>query len=104
MNLNEYPRITILPIPHPYDKNQRNVNRKLIECLAMLSRRDDDKEARLRAIDTSRGVSRYTVDQLFGRFENLQVYANNAAAIAAGLSAGDFYRTGADPDIVCVVH
>ncbi len=34
----------------------------------------------------------------------LPIYANNAAAIAGGLAAGDFYRTGADPDPVCVVH
>lgn len=34
----------------------------------------------------------------------LPVYANNAAAIAGGLAAGDFYRTGGDPDLVCVVH
>lgn len=32
------------------------------------------------------------------------VYANNAAAIAGGLTAGAFYRTGANPDPVCVVH
>lgn len=30
--------------------------------------------------------------------------ANNAAAIAGGLAVGDFYKTGADPDVVCVVH
>jgi hypothetical protein len=34
----------------------------------------------------------------------LPVYANNAAAVAGGLAVGDFYRTGADPDPVCVVH
>jgi hypothetical protein len=34
----------------------------------------------------------------------LPVYANNAAAITGGLAAGDFYRTGADPDPVMVVH
>lgn len=34
----------------------------------------------------------------------LQVFANNAAAITGGLAAGDLYRTGADPDVVCVVH
>jgi len=34
----------------------------------------------------------------------LPVYANNAAAITGGLAAGDFYRTGGDPDLVCVVH
>ena len=35
---------------------------------------------------------------------NLPVYANNAAAIAGGLVEGDFYRTGGNPDTVCVVH
>ncbi len=34
----------------------------------------------------------------------LPVYSNNAAAIAGGLTAGAFYRNGADPDGVCVVH
>jgi hypothetical protein len=31
-------------------------------------------------------------------------YANNAAAIAGGLTAGDTYRTGGDPDQLCIVH
>lgn len=35
---------------------------------------------------------------------SLGVHANNAAALAASLVAGDLYRTGADPDVVCVVH
>lgn len=34
----------------------------------------------------------------------LAIYANNAAAITGGLSVGDFYRDGSDPDHVCVVH
>ena len=34
----------------------------------------------------------------------LPVYANNAAAISGGLTAGMNYRTGGDPDLVCVVH
>ena len=34
----------------------------------------------------------------------LPVYANNAAALAGNLVVGMFYRTGADPDPVCVVH
>jgi hypothetical protein len=34
----------------------------------------------------------------------LPIYANNAAAILGGLTAGAFYRTNADPDPVCVVH
>ena len=41
----------------------------------------------------------------FGGFTmNLTAYANNAAALAAGLTAGQLYRTGGDPDQVCVVH
>ena len=34
----------------------------------------------------------------------LPAYATNAAAISGGLTAGDFYRTGGDPDVICVVH
>lgn len=34
----------------------------------------------------------------------LAAYADNAAAVAGGLTAGAFYRTGGDPDVVCVVH
>lgn len=34
----------------------------------------------------------------------LPVYANNAAALAGGLIAGDLYRTGSNPDTICVVH
>lgn len=34
----------------------------------------------------------------------LPVYANNAAAISGGLIVGMFYRTGGNPDPVCVVH
>jgi hypothetical protein len=35
---------------------------------------------------------------------SLVVYTSNAAAIAGGLAAGDVYRTGTDPDVVCIVH
>lgn len=31
-------------------------------------------------------------------------YANNAAAVADGLTEGQFYRTGGDPDSLCIVH
>jgi hypothetical protein len=41
------------------------------------------------------------LDTLLGA---LAVYANNAAAKVGGLTTGDHYRTGADPDVVCVVH
>ena len=33
----------------------------------------------------------------------LQQCANNAAAIVAGLVTGDLYRTGGDPDLICIV-
>lgn len=46
-----------------------------------------------------RGLSGYRFSVV-----GLPIYANNAAAITGGLAAGDFYRTGADPDPVCVVH
>jgi hypothetical protein len=36
--------------------------------------------------------------------KNLQVFANNGAAVAAGLVAGNLYRDGSDPDHVCVTH
>lgn len=34
----------------------------------------------------------------------LSVFANNAAALAGGLVPGQLYRTGSDPDNVCIVH
>jgi trimeric autotransporter adhesin len=34
----------------------------------------------------------------------LPIYSNNASAIAGGLTVGAFYRSGGDPDLVCVVH
>lgn len=35
---------------------------------------------------------------------DLPVFANNAAALSGGLSVNNLYRTGADPDTICVVH
>jgi Collagen triple helix repeat (20 copies) len=32
------------------------------------------------------------------------IYANNAAAVAAGLPVGMFYRSGGDPDSISIVH
>lgn len=34
----------------------------------------------------------------------IPIYANNAAAITGGLTQGSLYRTGADPDVLCIVH
>jgi hypothetical protein len=52
----------------------------------------------------SSGGSAITLANGNFNFATLQVFANNAAAIGGGLIAGDLYRTGADPDVVCVVH
>lgn len=38
------------------------------------------------------------------RILGLQIFANNAAAIAGGLPVGGLYRSGSDPDHVLVVH
>ena len=32
------------------------------------------------------------------------IYANNAAALAGGLTVGTVYRTGGDPDVIAIVH
>lgn len=34
----------------------------------------------------------------------IPVYANNALALVGGQVQGDLYRTGLDPDTVCIVH
>jgi len=39
-----------------------------------------------------------------GQSIGLPAYANNAAAVAGGLTSGYLYRTGTNPDVVCVVH
>lgn len=67
-------------------------------------------------IDTSGNVSFMTVSdpataggQILGFDDVLQrtclpQYINNAAAKAGGLTAGCWYRTGGDPDVICTVH
>ena len=42
--------------------------------------------------------------QVATQFDSLPAYANNAAAKAGGLVAGNIYRTGGNPDLICVVH
>ncbi|HUV27157.1 MAG TPA: glycosyl hydrolase family 28-related protein, partial [Anaerolineales bacterium] len=46
----------------------------------------------------------YTLNAAGIQTLTLSIYANNAAAIAGGLVAGQLYRTNADPDTICVVH
>ncbi len=41
---------------------------------------------------------------LIDKLTTFPVFANNAAAIAGGLTRGDFYRTGGNPDTLCIVH
>lgn len=50
------------------------------------------------------GTAQITIDATHVNLPSLQVFANNAAALAGGLIAGDLYRNGANPDLVCVVH
>jgi len=50
-------------------------------------------------------ILRMTIDNLGNvNLSNVSVYANNAAAIAGGLTVGTIYRTGGDPDTLCIVH
>jgi hypothetical protein len=39
-----------------------------------------------------------------GGFAALPAYPTNADALAGGLVPGQLYRSGSDPDVVCVVH
>jgi cell division septum initiation protein DivIVA len=38
------------------------------------------------------------------QIDYVPAYANNAAAIADGLTEGQIYRTNGDPDTLCIVH
>lgn len=49
------------------------------------------------------GINKTAPNSVFA-VVGLPTYANNAAAVGGGLTAGDAYRTNADPDTVCVVH
>lgn len=87
MNLNEYPRITILPLPNPNDE-QRVVNRKFIDCIGYLSKRDEDKEKRIRALEDQVGRGRkivrdielITADHQITGFYNDRIIVGTAAA------------------------
>ena len=56
------------------------------------------------ASGTTKSITRAQATIAVGTQTLVSTYANNAAAVAGGLTAGAFYRTGADPDVVCVVH
>lgn len=56
-------------------------------------------------VDDSGNINRaWLYFLLQSEFDKLPVFANNAAAKSGGLKPGMPYRTGADPDAVCVVH
>jgi len=55
-------------------------------------------------LENDTGVTKTYVTSNFTSILQLSAYGNNAAAVAGGLVAGDLYRTGGDPDLVCVVH
>lgn len=52
------------------------------------------------------GITLGNNTKVTGRIDvtGLAVHADNAAAVGGGLPVGAFYRTGGDPDLVCVVH
>ena len=81
--MNKAPLANLPLCDEPADSYQRRLSVKLNEVL---------------------GVFRLIANSLIDKTTTIPVYANNAAAIAGGLAAGDFYRTGADPDPVCIVH
>jgi hypothetical protein len=54
--------------------------------------------------DKVKTVTAQSIADLGGGITVYGPYSNNAEAIAGGRSVGDFYRTGDDPDTVCVVH
>lgn len=51
-----------------------------------------------------RNLDRQIQELVVNMFADLPVYASNADAIAGGLRLFQPYRTGGDPDVVCVVH
>ena len=55
-------------------------------------------------IDKPLGVSGKLTATSGANFNGLQIATGNSGAVALGLVAGDLYRSGADPDVVCVVH
>lgn len=63
-----------------------------------------DSTANPSNITFTAGTARIQLNAIHLNAPSLQIFANNAAAIAGGLVAGDLYRTGANPDPVFVVH
>lgn len=53
---------------------------------------------------TNIGTHNMVIGRGFRLAVQLPIYANNAAAVAGGLTPGDFYRNNADPDHVMIVH
>lgn len=61
------------------------------------------------ALNTSSSTTGFYLRRTSGRIglgniSGMPIYANNGAAISGGLISGEFYRTGGDPDLVCIVH
>jgi len=74
-------------------------------CLCVASGGDDDPVPSIDYINITKcyvGVNVAKPRSVL-HVPNIPVYADNAAALAAGKTAGAFYRTGADPDPLCVV-
>lgn len=78
---------------------------------------DDDYNSNARGMRNNNGLIEYRTAAGTGtaqRFKDngglglllggVPIYANNAAAVSGGLASGDFYRSGADPDVLSIVH
>jgi hypothetical protein len=67
MNLKELARQTIPPLPDP-GENQKNFNRKVVDALSDLYKRDQDKEVRIRKLEEllRRGTGKNSLERVFG--------------------------------------
>jgi hypothetical protein len=66
---------------------------------------EDLRDAKTSIVNLSTGgVPEAVGGDTTGILYDLPTYANNTAAKAGGLVAGQLYSTGADPDVVCIVH
>jgi len=99
---NEIPRMTAPTLPNAKGKDQKVINQQIVNSLLDLLRKDGDKEVRVRELE--RLGKRRGINWANLKFDPLPpIYANNAAA-AANLDRGEIYRTGGNPDALCVRH
>lgn len=79
MNMNEMSRISTISLPNPAEKDQRVINKKIIEVLGQIFKRDEDKEKRLRAIEDRKYpfITRDILDSLIFSGQPYQLIRNS---------------------------